>query len=113
MSDAAKQFHEYLLHDVFAEYEGVTTKPMFGGYGLYKNGVIFGIIIDDDVFALKAKDELADWYATQGSAQFVYTGHTSKKPTHMPYWSVPDMVLEDRDQCADWVSRCFDYVMKK
>lgn len=30
-------------------------------------------------------------------------GHKNKKPTAMPYWSVPEEVLENRERIADWI----------
>ena len=43
MSDA---FIEY-LHDLFADFGPVSLRAMFGGHGVYHQGVIIGIVIDD------------------------------------------------------------------
>lgn len=37
-----------MLSDVLGHIDGVTSKKMFGGYGLYYCGTIFGIITDVD-----------------------------------------------------------------
>ena len=43
-------FVEYILRDAMEGIDGVTAKAMFGGHGLYKKGVIFGIIADDALY---------------------------------------------------------------
>ena len=44
--------NEYLtyLHDLFADFCPVTTRAMFGGHGVYRDGVIIGIVIDDTLY---------------------------------------------------------------
>ena len=40
---------EYLdyLHDLFSAFAPVTTRAMFGGHGVYRDGVIIAIVIDE------------------------------------------------------------------
>ncbi len=95
-------FVEYLLHDAFIELDNVNVKHMFGGYGFYLDGRIFGFTIDDDTLVLKADDASKEKFESRGCKQFIYEGHTSKKPTAMPYWTVPDDVMEDPHQLAQW-----------
>ena len=102
---AASDFKEYLVGDVLGHIDGITSKAMFGGFGLYLNGVIFAMITDDDAVCFKADAALAAEYKAAGAEQFTYTGHTSKKPTSMPYWRVPETILEDRETVSDWVAR--------
>ena len=42
-----KEFHEYVMGDVLGGVSDVTSKRMFGGYGIYKEGIIFAIITDE------------------------------------------------------------------
>lgn len=105
MDTATKDFQEYLVHDVLGHIQDISSKKMFGGFGLYYQNRIFAIITSDDEVCFKATGELAEEYAALGAKQFIYTGHKNKKPTAMPYWSVPETVLEDREQIEDWVVR--------
>ena len=43
-----ESFHEYVIGDVLGHISGITSRKMFGGYGIYLDGVIFAIITDDD-----------------------------------------------------------------
>jgi len=93
---------EYLLQDAFSELDNVEVKRMFGGYGFYLEGRIFGFTVEDDTLVFKANDETSAKFKDLGSEQFIYTGHKNKKPTAMPYWSVPESVLEDPKLLAQW-----------
>lgn len=107
MDQAVQDYHEYVVHDVLGHVKGVTSKKMFGGYGLYLDGVIFAIITGGNIMGgehllFKANDETKGKYEELGSQQFVYDGHKTKAPTTMPYWIVPEEIMEDRDRVAEW-----------
>ena len=76
---------------------------MFGGWGIYSDGVIFAIIVEGELF-FKADEESRRVFEAQGSRQFTYTSRNRPKPVGMPYWLVPEGVLEDRDAFDAWVA---------
>lgn len=96
-----KEFVDYVVHDLMAEIPGVTARAMFGGYGLYKNGVIFAIIIDGELY-MKVDDALQKKYEAAGSRPFTYD--RDGKPCSMRYWILPADVMADRELLAQWVS---------
>ncbi len=100
---SAKQYvTEELLHELG---DRLTTRNMFGGVGLYLDGRIFGVIISDGVICFKVgSNNRADFQAA-GSKPFVYTGHKNKKPVNMPYWSLPDEILEDPKKAVTWAEK--------
>jgi DNA transformation protein len=103
MAKPIDDYAMYLVKDVLGHLPQVTYKRMFGGFGLYFEKRIFAIITSDDEVCFKADAALSLRYETAGATQFVYQGHTSKKPTPMPYWRVPEAVLENRDLITEWV----------
>ena len=94
-------FHDYVVGEVLAELD-VESKKMFGGYGLYLNSKIFGMISDENTLMFKVDDSNRPDYEAAGSEQFIYEGHKNKKPTGMPYWTVPQEVMEDPKRAAEW-----------
>ena len=48
------EFVEY-LNEVFAEFGAIQSKKMFGGYGIYHDGVMFALVSDDTLY-LKADE---------------------------------------------------------
>lgn len=101
-------FAEYIEHDVLGHLHGITTKKMFGGHSFYQNGTIFAVIIEEDAVCFKADTELIPEFEAAGAVQWVYTGHKKRKPTAMPYWQVPETVLEDKEKITDWARKSID-----
>ncbi len=94
--------------DVFRQVPDVTTKKMFGGLSLYSQGTIFAIIGPDEELLIKARDDLAEALEADGSTQWVYDGHKDKKPTAMPYWTLPESAMDDPDEAASWARRSLE-----
>ena len=97
------EFHEYVMSDVLGHIDGVTSERMFGGYGLYLEGVIFGIITSDSVLYFKVDETNKSAFESRGSEPFVYTGHKHKKSVTMPYWRVPEEIMEDKDMVVIYI----------
>jgi len=45
------QFVEY-LHEVFERFGPIRIRKMFGGYGVYHGGLMFGLVADDTLYLL-------------------------------------------------------------
>ena len=94
---ASENFKEYVL-DQLRELESVTIKKMFGGYGIYADGLIFGLIADDILY-FKVDDSNRSDYELAGTGPFK---PFEDKPMLMPYYEVPVDILEDRTSLAGW-----------
>ena len=96
-------FHDYLRSDVFLGIDGITSRAMFGGYGFYRDGLIFGIIADGKLY-FKVGDGNREDYEKSGSKPFVYTGKKGK-PMTMSYWELPSDVMEDKPELSVWIEK--------
>lgn len=76
MASTAEYAH-YIEHELLGFIPGITSKRMFGGWGFYKDGVIFGIIVDDEVY-FKTDKSLEPKFEALGSEPFIYDGHKSR-----------------------------------
>jgi DNA transformation protein len=72
---------------------------MFGGYGLYRDGLMFALIAYD-VLYLKADPQSQPQFERAGSAPFVYDG--KGKPMTMSYWRAPEDCLESPAAMRNW-----------
>jgi DNA transformation protein len=77
---------------------GVVTKRMFGGVGIYSDGLFFAVI-DNDTLFFKVDDELRPRYRSAGMSAFA---PMPGKPAMEGYYQVPPGVLEDAAQLAAW-----------
>jgi len=80
----------------------VRTRRMFGGLGLYSDGLFFGIV-DDDTLYFKVDDATRPRYEEAGSAAFDPMGSPMNG-----YWRVPAGVLEDVDRLAEWAREALE-----
>ncbi len=107
-----QEFRDYIIGDVLAGIEGVSHKGLFGGYGFYLDEIIFGAYMDDDQgtagFFLKGDEKFGQEIIAEGGKQFVYIGHKTRGPTAMPYYHVPDEILEDREKITGWVYQAWN-----
>ena len=113
MSHQSDPFVQYLLKDVFSELDDVGVKHMFGGHGFYLEGRIFAFTGPNDELLFKADDTTSKKYKEMGSTQFVYEGHTSRGPVAMPYWTLPEEIMEDSIAVADWARESASLSTKK
>ncbi|PPD57608.1 TfoX/Sxy family protein [Dehalogenimonas etheniformans] len=72
----------------------VTGKSMFGGFGVFHDGEMFGLI-SNGILYLKADDSNPEDYLARGSNQY--------KP--MPYFRVPEEVFENSEELPKWAQK--------
>ncbi len=65
---------------------------MFGGYGIFRDGKMFGIVDSSGAWYLKADEATSRRYESAGS----------EKHGRMPYWSVPEEVAADEPKLQEW-----------
>jgi DNA transformation protein len=94
-------FVDHVVHDLLAHVAGITSRAMFGGHGLYKDGFIFAIIVEEDLY-FKVDASNKKEFETRGSHPFVYS-RGDHAATTMSYWLVPEAILDDPDVLARWV----------
>ncbi|MCA9146863.1 MAG: TfoX/Sxy family protein [Planctomycetaceae bacterium] len=93
-------FIKYLL-DMLSDLGDVRSRAMFGGHGIYHDGIMIGLIADG-VFYLKVDDENRTAFEAEGSKPFRYRRKGRTKDVAMSYWEVPVDVLESREALCEW-----------
>ena len=72
----------------------ITSRKMFGGYGIFESGVMFALLNSDGTLHLKANDTNIGRFEEAGSG----------KHGKMPYYEVPAKVLKDQTLLCEWAS---------
>jgi DNA transformation protein len=76
---------------------------MFGGAGIYCEGVMFALIADEMLY-FKSDDLTRPDFQAEGLAPFAYrTRHGTHTLTS--YWRAPDRCLDDLEAMAEWASK--------
>lgn len=97
------------LSEVFRLFGPIQSRRMFGGYGIYHDDVMIGLVADDELY-LKVDSASEPHFREAGSRPFEYTknGATMK----MSYWSAPVEVFEDPEAARAWVSRAYEAALR-
>ena len=89
--------------DLFAAFGRVSVRRMFGGFGIYADGVMFALAADDVIY-LKADDESAAAFRQEGAGPFTYATKHGRH-TSLSYWRLPDRLYDDADELAAWARK--------
>jgi DNA transformation protein and related proteins len=103
------------IRELFAQFGPVTVRRMFSGAGIFRDGLMFGLIIRDVIY-LKADETNVAAFEREGSVPFTYTrGRTSGRPSQhaLPYWRLPERLYDDPDELAEWARCAFAVAERK
>ena len=92
------------VEDQLERMGSIVTKKMFGGAGIYCEGVFFALIADDVLF-FKVDDSNRPDYEAQGMGPFKPYGDDSYS---MGYYEVPVDVLEDENELRLWAQKALE-----
>jgi DNA transformation protein len=87
------------LKELLSAFGSVAIRRMFGGIGIFAEGVMFALVSDGELY-LKADEETIPAFRTEGSGPFTY-GAKGRRIV-MSYWRLPDRLLDDADELARW-----------
>ena len=95
----SSEFTDY-LKELMAPLGPVTVRRMFGGAGLFADGLMFALIADD-VLYLKADAASRALFEAEGLSPFVYTARGDKRAV-MSYWQAPERIFDDPEEFVTW-----------
>ena len=72
----------------------VTSRKMFGGYGIFNDSAMFALVNSEGDLFLKADDTNRPRFKEVNS----------KQHGKMPYFQAPSEVMEDSDALLDWAN---------
>lgn len=97
------------LQEVFAPFGAVSARRMFGGYGVYHDGLMFALVADD-VLYLKADEESAGRFIERGLPAFEYD--KGGKKMKMSYYTAPETIFDDPEIAKEWAVLAFEAALR-
>lgn len=92
------------LHDVFAGLGPIRIRRMFGGHGVFHEGVMFALVADEVVY-LKSDAASAERYTAEGLEPFRYD--KGGKTVVMSYHQAPEIIFEDFERATALAREAF------
>lgn len=88
------------IRDLFAPMGQITTRKMFGGAGIYCDGLIFAIADDGRIY-IKGDAENLPEFEEAGMEPFSYVNHDGQR-MEMKYYQLPLAAHADADLACRW-----------
>ncbi len=96
-------FHEFVT-ELFAPMGPVSIRRMFGGAGVFRDGLMFALLGDETIY-LKTDAKLRSDLEAEGSAPFLWTKPSTGEEIDMGYVSLPSSAMDDPDEASAWARR--------
>jgi len=87
------------IRELFSAFGPVSVRRMFGGAGIFADGLMIGLISDGQIY-LKADNQTVASFKAEGMKPFTY-GAKSRRIV-MSYWRMPERLFDDPDELAQW-----------
>ncbi len=101
----SEEYLEY-LRDLLAGFGPVEPRRMFGGVGLFREGLMFGLVVDDMLYFKTGDGNRADFEAA-GMEPFAYDTKTGRR-TLTSYRQAPADLFDDAEAFAVWARQAFE-----
>lgn len=92
-----------------SQVRNITSRKMFGGIGIYCDGIFFAVI-DNDQLYFKVDDVNRPAYEAEGMPPWNVEGPNGGP---MPYSQVPEGVLGNLEKLADWIDEAVEVAKRK
>ena len=93
--------------DLFRPFAKVSVKKLFGGLGIYCEGLIFACVIRSEVF-LRTDPTSEPAFEAAGSQKWNYVHEKSKAKVAMPYWRLPEIAFDDEAELVRFSRMAFE-----
>lgn len=97
------EYREFLL-DQLTPFGPVSIRRMFGGAGIFRDGLMFALVADDTLYFKVDATNQTD-FEERGMEPFTYL--RKSKPASLRYYEVPADILEDPQDLLPWAEKAF------
>jgi DNA transformation protein len=97
------------VQELLEDWAPVSTRRMFGGHGIYHEGLMFAIVMDQRLY-LKADDVNRPDFEALGLAPFTYT--MKGRDVALSYWAAPDAIFDQPCDAVRWARSAWDAALR-
>ncbi|MCB1385245.1 MAG: TfoX/Sxy family protein [Nitratireductor sp.] len=104
-----KEFAAY-LEDLFSVLPGSRVRRMFGGVGVFRQGLMYALALEDGKICLKADAETHADFRAENCKPWLYERDGRKMD--MGYWQMPDRLADDEEDLRRWAEKAFAVALR-
>jgi DNA transformation protein len=97
------------VQELLEDWAPVSARRMFGGHGLYHEGLMFAIIMDQRLY-LKADEVNRPEFEALGLAPFTYA--MKGRDVALSYWAAPDAIFDEPSVAVRWARSAWDAALR-
>ena len=102
-SETEKEFALYVV-ELMQSIGPVRYKKMFGGYGIFLEDLMFGLVANNILY-LKVDKETENAFKEKGLEAFTYD--KKGKKINLSYFQAPEETLEDSNEMNVWANEAY------
>lgn len=106
--EEARQFAAHVV-DMLQNIGPVYSRRMFGGFGVFLDGLMFGLIADNELY-LKVDDVNRPEFEALGLQPFTY--YKQGKPMNLGYYQAPEEAMDSMEVMTGWGARSFECALR-
>ena len=97
--------------DLFAPFGKVKVRRMFGAEGLFRDGLMFGIVHRERIY-FKTSEESRQAFIAEGASPLYYE-FKNVEGVLTSYYELPDRLYDDPDELTEWARTAFAVARNK
>ncbi len=110
-SASQKQAFANFVVELMAGFAPVQAKRMFGGFGIFWQGLMLGIIIEDKLY-FKVDDASEPRFVQRGLARFQYESKGGRTAS-LRYCEAPPEVYDEPEHMAEWTRLAYECAVRQ
>jgi DNA transformation protein and related proteins len=91
--------------DLFAPFGKILVRRMFGAEGLFRDGLMFGIVYEEKLY-FKTSEESRQAFIAEGAGPLFYK-FKNAEGILTSYYELPDRLYDDPEELAEWARGAF------
>lgn len=88
------------LHELFSAFGAVAIRRMFGGAGVFADGLMIALVTGG-IIHLKTDEQTRADFEVEGCAPFSYAAKGERRVL-TSFWRMPERLYDDPDELARW-----------
>jgi DNA transformation protein len=93
------------FNDLFAPFGRIVVRRMFGAEGLFRDGLMFGIVQEEKLY-FKTSEESRKAFIAEGAGPLFYK-FKNAEGVLTSYYELPDRLYDEPDELAEWARIAF------
>ncbi len=104
-----KEFHDAVMM-VLKQHGPITSRAMFGGYGIYYENAMFACIVENELY-FRIDNSIDPYFSKYRSKQFIYV-FPDGRLIKLPYKVLPQIIYENNSLLQEWIMRSYQVALQ-